>query len=80
MFFSTWETYHTHTLYLGYFNGPTGRRLKPLTVDRANACGRGSHHCLLDDDVVGLLWAPNLVPANYRPDQLAWDFRLRLSP
>jgi ethanolaminephosphotransferase len=25
MFFSTWETYHTHTLYLGYFNGPTGK-------------------------------------------------------
>jgi len=24
MFLSTWETYHTHTLYLGYFNGPTG--------------------------------------------------------
>ncbi|KOS21650.1 putative CDP-alcohol phosphatidyltransferase class-I family protein [Escovopsis weberi] len=23
MFFSTWETYHTHTLYLGFFNGPT---------------------------------------------------------
>ncbi|KAI0995614.1 hypothetical protein K3495_g12566 [Podosphaera aphanis] len=23
MFFSTWETYHTHTLYLGVFNGPT---------------------------------------------------------
>lgn len=23
MFFSTWETYHTHTLYLGYVNGPT---------------------------------------------------------
>ena len=23
MFFSTWETYHTHTLYLGAFNGPT---------------------------------------------------------
>ena len=23
MFFSTWETYHTHTRYLGYFNGPT---------------------------------------------------------
>ena len=23
MFFSTWETYHTHTLYLGRFNGPT---------------------------------------------------------
>lgn len=24
MFFSTWETYHSHVLYLGYFNGPTG--------------------------------------------------------
>jgi len=23
MWFSTWETYHTHVLYLGYFNGPT---------------------------------------------------------
>ncbi|KAJ9609463.1 hypothetical protein H2200_005790 [Cladophialophora chaetospira] len=23
MFFSTWETYHTHTLFLGEFNGPT---------------------------------------------------------
>lgn len=23
MFLSTWETYHTHTLYLGYLNGPT---------------------------------------------------------
>ena len=23
MFLSTWETYHTHTLYLGYINGPT---------------------------------------------------------
>lgn len=23
MYFSTWETYHTHTLYLGYVNGPT---------------------------------------------------------
>ncbi|KAF8469648.1 CDP-alcohol phosphatidyltransferase [Kalaharituber pfeilii] len=23
MFFSTWETYHSHVLYLGYINGPT---------------------------------------------------------
>lgn len=23
MFFSTWETYHSHTLFLGWFNGPT---------------------------------------------------------
>lgn len=30
MFFSTWETYHTHTLYLGYFNGPTGTIHLPL--------------------------------------------------
>ena len=30
MFFSTWETYHTHVLYLGYFNGPTGRLHPPL--------------------------------------------------
>ncbi len=29
MFFSTWETYHTHTLYLGYFNGPTGKYTRP---------------------------------------------------
>lgn len=38
MFFSTWETYHTHTLYLGYFNGPTGESpdlhsLSQLRVD-----------------------------------------------
>ncbi|KAI4149491.1 MAG: hypothetical protein L6R39_002500 [Caloplaca ligustica] len=34
MFFSTWETYHTHTLYLGYFNGPTGNTLQArLTME-----------------------------------------------
>lgn len=32
MFFSTWETYHTHTLYLGYFNGPTEGLLIACTV------------------------------------------------
>ena len=34
MFFSTWETYHTHTLYLGYFNGPTGKSAQtyPLSL------------------------------------------------
>ena len=31
MFFSTWETYHTHTLYLGYFNGPTEGLLLAVT-------------------------------------------------
>ena len=30
MFLSTWETYHTHTLYLGYFNGPTGKRFHQI--------------------------------------------------
>ncbi|KAI9850856.1 MAG: hypothetical protein M1838_004925 [Thelocarpon superellum] len=32
MFFSTWETYHTHTLYLGYFNGPTEGLIIACTV------------------------------------------------
>lgn len=32
MFFSTWETYHTHTLYLGYFNGPTEGLLIACTI------------------------------------------------
>lgn len=35
MFFSTWETYHTHTLYLGYFNGPTG--VNPLALPNPNS-------------------------------------------
>ncbi|KAK9447639.1 CDP-alcohol phosphatidyltransferase-domain-containing protein [Limtongia smithiae] len=32
MFFSTWETYHTHTLYLGYINGPTEGILIAVSV------------------------------------------------
>ena len=32
MFFSTWETYHTHTLYLGLFNGPTEGLLLACSV------------------------------------------------
>ncbi|KAF5866047.1 hypothetical protein ETB97_001124 [Aspergillus alliaceus] len=32
MYFSTWETYHTHTLYLGYFNGPTEGLLIAITL------------------------------------------------
>ncbi|EGD96015.1 sn-1,2-diacylglycerol cholinephosphotransferase [Trichophyton tonsurans CBS 112818] len=32
MFFSTWETYHTHTLYLGYFNGPTEGLIIATTI------------------------------------------------
>lgn len=32
MYFSTWETYHTHTLYLGIFNGPTEGLILACTV------------------------------------------------
>ena len=32
MFFSTWETYHSHTLYLGYFNGPTEGLIVASTI------------------------------------------------
>lgn len=32
MFTSTWETYHTHTLYLGYFNGPTEGLILASTI------------------------------------------------
>jgi hypothetical protein len=34
MFFSTWETYHTHTLYLGYFNGPTGELIRAQSEEQ----------------------------------------------
>ena len=40
MFFSTWETYHTHTLYLGYFNGPTeGLILASSIILISGICG-----------------------------------------
>lgn len=32
MFFSTWETYHSHTLYLGYINGPTEGLLVAISI------------------------------------------------
>lgn len=32
MYFSTWETFHTHTLYLGYFNGPTEGLLIAIAI------------------------------------------------
>ncbi|KAI1766663.1 CDP-alcohol phosphatidyltransferase [Hypoxylon sp. FL1150] len=42
MFFSTWETYHTHTLYLGYFNGPTEGILIACSVMAISGiCGPG---------------------------------------
>lgn len=40
MFFSTWETYHTHVLYLGHINGPTEGIIIACTVMIvAGACG-----------------------------------------
>ncbi|KAI0015387.1 CDP-alcohol phosphatidyltransferase [Xylariomycetidae sp. FL0641] len=42
MFFSTWETYHTHTLYLGYFNGPTEGILIACSIMAISGiCGPG---------------------------------------
>ena len=41
MFFSTWETYHTHTLYLGYFNGPTGTPFFNLLIGYFNLLTEG---------------------------------------
>lgn len=32
MYLSTWETYHTHTLYLGYINGPTEGLLIAISI------------------------------------------------
>ncbi|QIW96246.1 hypothetical protein AMS68_001764 [Peltaster fructicola] len=36
MYFSCWETYHTHTLYLGYFNGPTEGLMIASTIMAAS--------------------------------------------
>lgn len=40
MFFSTWETYHSHTLYLGYINGPTeGLLIAASIMALSGLCG-----------------------------------------
>lgn len=50
MFFSTWETYHTHTLYLGYFNGPTeGILIACLMMAISGYCGPDVWHQRLVD-------------------------------
>lgn len=36
MYFSTWETFHTHTLYLGYINGPTEGLLIAISMMMAS--------------------------------------------
>ena len=43
MFFSTWETYHTHTLYLGYFNGPTGTFVQRRSLTYIELSQRASY-------------------------------------
>jgi len=69
MFFSTWETYHTHTLYLGYFNGPTeGLILASTVMGVSGYYGSGMWHAPLanlfgHEELFGKttfidLWAP----------------------
>ncbi|PPJ54638.1 hypothetical protein CBER1_07672 [Cercospora berteroae] len=74
MFFSTWETYHTHTLYLGYFNGPTeGLLIASLIAWASGYFGHqiwhepiskvlGNKH-LLHQTSVKDIWAPLLLLA-----------------
>lgn len=72
MFFSTWETYHTHTLYLGYFNGPTEGLLIATTFMLISAIygpqvwkGRLSdsvgYHDLLGEASFVDIWVPTLL-------------------
>ena len=74
MFFSTWETYHTHTLYLGYFNGPTeGLLIASLIMLASGFYGPQIWHepmskVLGNEAVLGTLsvkdiWAPLLLVA-----------------
>lgn len=70
MFFSTWETYHTHTLYLGVFNGPTeGLIMACLLMCVSGYYGPeiwrqpitdfvGGYHDLLGTTTVVDLWVP----------------------
>ncbi|KAI1844569.1 hypothetical protein JX266_009242 [Neoarthrinium moseri] len=57
MFFSTWETYHTHTLYLGYFNGPTeGLLIACLVMALSGIYGPG----IWTEPIVDLVGTKNL--------------------
>lgn len=61
MFFSTWETYHTHTLYLGYFNGPTeGLLIASLLMIASGALGPQIWHAPMSkliglEEIIGSL-------------------------
>lgn len=74
MYFSCWETYHTHTLYLGYFNGPTeGLLIASLIMIVSGAFGPQIWTVPLADvfgfgDVLGStsaidVWAPMIIAA-----------------
>ncbi|KAI1077356.1 CDP-alcohol phosphatidyltransferase [Whalleya microplaca] len=70
MFFSTWETYHTHTLYLGYFNGPTEGILIACSVMAISGiCGPG----IWTERIVDILGEKNLL--GY--EQLIGDYSIR---
>lgn len=73
MFFSTWETYHTHTLYLGYFNGPTGDTV-PSIIRLSLNSSRGFDNRMSNDDRVWLLWAPSLDSAYHGPGKPTGTF------
>lgn len=68
MFFSTWETYHTHTLYLGYFNGPTeGLLLASLLMISSGLYGPQIWHQPIAtligyDHILGTLSVKDLFP------------------
>lgn len=62
MFFSTWETYHTHTLYLGVFNGPTEGLILACTVmAMAGHYGPGLWHIPLN--TLGVQYFPGPLAA-----------------
>lgn len=61
MFFSTWETYHSHVLYLGYFNGPTGASTAYILTTPPLTLHRGSHHRLHPNDAFWRVRARYLV-------------------
>ncbi|KAI1184177.1 CDP-alcohol phosphatidyltransferase [Nemania serpens] len=70
MFFSTWETYHTHTLYLGYFNGPTEGILIACSVMALSGIyGPG----IWTERIVDLVGEKNL----FGYDQLVGDHSIR---
>lgn len=69
MFFSTWETYHSHVLYLGYFNGPTEGLIIACSLMIASGYYGPEvwthklsevfgHHWVFDDYSIRDIWIP----------------------